>query len=207
MNKKTAYTLSIVVLVAMLIPLFLILFKPKYSNVFEEIYHDEYYHVTTSFLRTNSTLNSIPDMEKNRTRGLVYGSVSEQYRSEVLPLEVKSISYSFYYPDDKLEGGNLSINFCFLHTNGEYIDIYYVYKHNSGRLVQSIGIIGEKRLTEYDQVMEYVKEKQISISPYLNKSKDLLRSKVIPDWLRAYPSRFSKDHWGEVTIVEDSTGM
>ena len=63
------YTLSIGAFVIMLLPLAFIFLKPRYSNVFEEIYHDEYHHATTSFLRTNSTLNRIPEMEVNKTGG------------------------------------------------------------------------------------------------------------------------------------------
>ncbi|MBF0788323.1 MULTISPECIES: TipC family immunity protein [unclassified Streptococcus] len=204
MNKKIVYILSIIVLIVVLLPFILNFFKPKYRNVFEEIYHDEYYHATNSFLRTTSTLNSVPDIEENKTSGLFYGSILEQYRSEALPLGVESISYSFFFPDDKLENGNMSINFRFLHTNGDFIDIYYVYGHNSGKLVQSVGIIGEKRLTEFNQIMEYVELKKISLSPYFSTSEELLRNKVIPDWLRVYSSRFSKDNWGDVTIIHDS---
>ena len=97
----------------MLLSLTFIFLKPRYSNVFEEIYHDEYHHATTSFLRTNSTLNRVPDMEVNKTGGLLYGSISEKYRSEVLPTGVEGISYSFHFPDDKLDGGEMSINFRF----------------------------------------------------------------------------------------------
>ncbi|WP_156009880.1 TipC family immunity protein [Streptococcus ruminantium] len=204
MNKKMIYTLSVVVFVIALLPLVLTFFKPRYSNIFEEIYHDEYHHATTSFLRTNSTLNKIPDMDEHKTSGLFYGHISEQYRSEVLPLGVESISYSFNFPNDKLEDGDMSINFRFRHSSGEMIDIYYMYKHNSDKLVQSIEISGEKRLTEPNQIMKYVQEKKISLSPYLSKSEELLRNKIIPDWLRVYPSRFSKNNWGNVKIVKDN---
>lgn len=202
MNKKTVYIFStILLIVVILLPFILDFFKPKYRNIFEEIYHDEYYHATASFLRTDSTLNKVVDIEESKTRGLFYGSISEQYKTESLPSSVKNISYSFYFPDDKLEGGDMSINFRFLHTNGDVIDIYYEYKHNSDKLVQSIGIIGEKRLTEFDQIAKYVKDEKISLSPYFSKSEDLLRNNVIPDWLGVYPSRFTKDNWGKVDIV------
>ncbi|HFI0815084.1 TPA: TipC family immunity protein [Streptococcus suis] len=204
MNKKMIYALSIAVFAIILLPLFLMFSKPRYSNVFEEIYQDEYHHATNSFLHTSSTLNKIPDMEENKSSGLFYGHISEQYRSEVLPLGVENISYSFNFPDDKSEGGDMSINFRFMHSNGEIIDIYYVYKYNSDKLVQSLGIISEKRLTEYKQIMEYVQEKKISLSPYIRRSEELLRNKIIPDWLRVYPSRFSKNNWGNIEIVAEN---
>ena len=203
MNKKMFYTLSIGAFVIMLLPLAFIFLKPRYSNVFEEIYHDEYHHATTSFLRTNSTLNRIPDMEVNKTGGLLYGSISEKYRSEVLPTGVESISYSFYYPDGKLDSGRMSIDFLFMHSSGVIIDIYYKYNHESDKLVQSLNIIDEKRLTDLNQIMEYVKEKKINLSPYFTTSEELLRNKIIPDWLSVYPSQFSVENWGNVKVISE----
>ena len=197
------YTLSIGAFVIILLPLAFIFLKPRYSNVFEEIYHDEYHHATTSFLRTNSTLNRIPEMEVNKTGGMLYGSISEKYRSEVLPTGVESISYSFYYPDGKLDSGRMSIDFLFMHSSGVIIDIYYKYNHESDKLVQSLNIIDEKRLTDLNQIMEYVKEKKINLSPYFTKSEELLRNKIIPDWFLVYPSHFSKNNWGNVKVISE----
>ena len=203
MNKKMFYTLSIGAFLIMLLPLAFIFLKPRYSNVFEEIYHDEYHHATTSFLRTNSTLNRIPEMEVNKTGGLLYGSISEKYRLEVLPTGVESISYSFYYPDGKLDSGRMSIDFLFMHSSGVIIDIYYKYNHESDKLVQSLNIIDEKRLTDLNQIMEYVKEKKINLSPYFTTSEELLRNKIIPDWLSVYPSQFSVENWGNVKVISE----
>ena len=59
------YTLSIGAFVIMLLPLSFIFFKPRYSNVFEEIYHDEYNYARGSWWSpTASTLERLPDMEK-----------------------------------------------------------------------------------------------------------------------------------------------
>jgi len=204
MNKKMFYTLSIGAFVIMLLPLSFIFFKPRYSNVFEEIYHDEYHHATSSFLRTNSTLNRVPDMEVNKTGGLLYGSVSEKYRSEVLPTGVESISYSFHFPDGKLDNGEMSINFRFMHSSGGVIEIYYKYNHDSDKLVQSINIVDEKRLTEPNQIMEYMQEKKINLSPYFTKSEELLWNKIIPDWLSVYPSQFSAENWGNVKMIGEN---
>ena len=204
MNKKMFYTLSIGAFVIMLLPLAFIFLKPRYSNVFEEIYHDEYHHATTSFLRTNSTLNRIPDMEVNRTGGLLYGSTIEKYRSEILPTGVEGISYSFHYPDGKLDSGEMSINFRFRHSSGVIIDIYYKYNHKSVELVQSLSVIDKKWLTEPNQIIEYAQEKKINLSPYFTKSEELLRNKIIPDWFLVYPSHFSKNNWGNVKMIREN---
>ena len=198
------YSLSIEAFLIMLLPLAFIFFKPRYSNVFEEIYHDEYHHATTSFLRTNSTLNRIPDMEVNRTGGLLYGSTIEKYRSEILPTGVEGISYSFHYPDGKLDSGEMSINFRFRHSSGVIIDIYYKYNHKSVELVQSLSVIDKKWLTEPNQIIEYAQEKKINLSPYFTKSEELLRNKIIPDWFLVYPSHFSKNNWGNVKMIREN---
>ena len=204
MNKKMFYTLSIGAFLIMLLPLAFIFLKPRYSNVFEEIYHDEYHHATTSFLRTNSTLNRIPDMEVNRTGGLLYGSTIEKYRSEILPTGVEGISYSFHYPDGKLDSGEMSINFQFMHSSGVFIVIYYKYNHKSVELVQSLSVIDKKWLTEPNQIIEYAQEKKINLSPYFTKSEELLRNKIIPDWFLVYPSHFSKNNWGNVKMIREN---
>ena len=204
MKKKMFYILSIGAFVIMLLPLAFTFLKPRYSNVFEEIYHDEYHHATTSFLRTNSTLNRISDMEVNKTGGLLYGSTIEKYRSEVLPTGVESISYSFYYPDGKLDSGEMSINFRFMHSSGVFINIYYKYNHKSDELVQSLSVFDEKWLIEPNQIMEYAQEKKINLSSYFTKSEELLRNKIITDWLSVYPSQFSAENWGNVKMIREN---
>lgn len=94
----------------------------------------------------------------------------------------------------------MTISFAFLHESG-CIEIAYGYKHNSGKLVQSVSILGDKRLTEFGEIDEYVKERKINLSLYFSKSEELLRNKVIPDWLQVYPSSFAKDNWGDVKII------
>lgn len=204
MNKKMFYILSIGAFVIMLLPLAFTFLKPRYSNVFEEIYHDEYHHATTSFLRTNSTLNRIPDMEVNRTGGLLYGSTIEKYRSEVLPKGVEGISYSFHYPDGELDSGEMSINFRFMHSSGVFINIYYKYNHKSDELIQSLSVFDEKWLILPNQIMEYAQEKKINLSSYFTKSEELLRNKIIPDWLSVYPSQFSAENWGNVKMIREN---
>ena len=52
--------------------------------------------------------------------------------------------------------------------------------------------------------MEYVQEKKINLSPYFTKSEELLRNKIIPDWLSVYPSQFSAENWGNVKMIGEN---
>lgn len=85
-----------------------------------------------------------------------------------------------------------------------FINIYYKYNHKSDEFVQSLSVFDEKRLTDLNQIMEYVHEKKINLSPYFTKSEELLRNKIIPDWLSVYPSQFSVENWGNVKMIREN---
>ena len=91
-----------------------------------------------------------------------------------------------------------------MHSSGVFINIYYKYNHKSDELVQSLSVIDEKWLTDSNQIMEYAQEKKINLSPYFTKSEELLRNKIIPDWLSVYPSQFSAENWGNVKMIREN---
>lgn len=90
-----------------------------------------------------------------------------------------------------------------MHSSGVFINIYYEYNHKSDELVQSLSVFDEKWLIEPNQIMEYAQEKKINLSPYFTKSEELLRNKIIPDWLSVYPSQFSAENWGNVKMITE----
>lgn len=182
--------------------LFFYLYYFRHANVFEEIYHDEYKHVKSAFLRNNTTLGKIPEIKPAVTGGTLYGIVSEDYEPSTLPSKVDHIGYVFHYPEDRKQGGEVSINFLLASDDQGVIGISYTYAHSSNKLERSVYVIGKERLTEQDEIHEYIIENGIDLEPYYNKADDLLRNKVIPDWLRVYPSRFSKDNWGDVEVID-----
>ncbi|WP_155962299.1 TipC family immunity protein [Streptococcus ruminantium] len=203
MNKKMIYTLSVVVFVIALLPLVLTFFKPRYSNIFEEIYHDEYHHATTSFLRTNSTLNKIPDMEKKNTRGLLFGTTVESYKESTLPKDIDSINYTFNYPDDELEKGSVSVFINLNLPTSDILQIEYKYQHHSNQLIQKIRVFSKTFEKEYS-VEQYITQRKLNMGLYNNIASDILKSKLISDWISVYPSQFSVENWGNVKIVKDN---
>ncbi|MDQ8760305.1 TipC family immunity protein [Streptococcus ruminantium] len=203
MNKKMIYTLSVVVFVIALLPLVLTFFKPRHSNIFEEIYHDEYHHATTSFLRTNSTLNKIPDMEKKNTRGLLFGTTVESYKESTLPKDIDSINYTFNYPDDELEKGSVSVFINLNLPTSDILQIEYKYQHHSNQLIQKIRVFSKTFEKEYS-VEQYITQRKLNMGLYNNIASDILKSKLISDWISVYPSQFSVENWGNVKIVKDN---
>lgn len=178
--------------------------RPSHSNVFEEIYHDEYFNRAHWLGIRRAALERIPDISVKQPRGTLYGIVGEDYEPSTLPAQVEHIGYIFHYPEDKKEGGKVSINILFVSDEHSVIGISYTYYHSSNKLEKSIYVIGEQRLTDRTTIYEYIIKNNIDLSSYYKKADDLLRNKLIPDWLSVYPSRFSKDNWGNVKIVKDN---
>lgn len=204
MNKKFKYISIIGVLLGTLLFVSMCS-KPKYQNIFEEMYHDEYSHATGSWIRTTaSTLESISDMKKKNARELFYGTTVESYRMNSLPKNVDSINYTFYYPDDKLAKGSVSIFINLKLPNSDILQVEYMYQHLSNQLVQKIRVFSESFESEYP-VKQYIKQKQLSVGTYTKMADNILKDKLISDWLSVYPSQFSSENWGDVEVVEDNT--
>lgn len=203
MNKKMFYTLFIGAFVIMLLPLTFIFLKPRYSNVFEEIYHDEYHHAVGFWLSpTASTLESLSDMEKKRTRGLLYGVTGEGYKENSLPKNIDSIFYTFSYPDNELENGHVSIVINVDLPNSDILQVEYMYQHQSNQLIQKIRIYSDDYKKEYP-VEQYMTQNKLDVKVYTEIANDILRNKLISDWRSAYTSQFSVENWGNVKMISE----
>lgn len=173
------------------------------ANVFEEIYRDEYFNRAHWIGIRKPALESIPDIDVRQPRGTLYGMVDEKYQQEALPSYLDSLGYYFTFPNNKLEGGRVSVGFSFSYKKEDLILIFYTYEYKSNKLIRRIEIASDDRISDPSEVNKYIKENGIDLEPYYKKADDLLRNKVIPDWLRVYPSRFSKENWGNVKFVEE----
>lgn len=203
MNKKMFYSLSIGAFLIMLLPLAFIFLKPRYSNVFEEIYHDEYHHTVGSWLSpTASTLECLPDMKKKRTRGLLYGVTGEGYKGNSLPKNIDGIFYTFSYPDNELENGNVLIVINVDLSNSDILQVEYMYQHQSNQLIQKIRIFSDDYKQEYP-VEQYITQNKLDVKVYTEIANDILKNKLIPDWLSVYPSQFSVENWGNVKVISE----
>ena len=203
MNKKMFYSLSIGAFLIMLLPLAFIFLKSRYSNIFEEIYYDEYHHTVGSWLSpTASTLESLPDMEKKRTRGLLYGVTGEGYKKNSLPKNIDGIFYTFSYPDNELENGNVLIVINVDLPNSDILQVEYMYQHQSNQLIQKIRIYSDDYKQEYP-VEQYITQNKLDVKVYTEIANDILKNKLIPDWCSVYPSHFSKNNWGNVKVISE----
>ena len=183
---------------------FLMYSRPKYQNIFEEIYHDEYHHTVGSWLSpTASTLESLPDMEKKRTRGLLYGVTGENYKKNSSPKNIHSINYVFEYPDNELENGNVLIVINVDLPNSDILQVEYMYQHQSNQLIQKIRIYSDDYKQEYP-VEQYITQNKLDVKVYTEIANDILKNKLISDWISVYPSQFSVENWGNVKIIKEN---
>ena len=183
---------------------FLMYSRPKYQNIFEEIYHDEYHHTVGSWLSpTASTLESLPDMKKKRTRGLLYGVTGENYKKNSLPKNIHSINYVFEYPDNELGNGNVLIVINVDLPNSDILKVEYMYQHQSNQLIQKIRIFSDDYKQEYP-VEQYITQNKLDVKVYTEIANDILKNKLISDWRSVYPSQFSAENWGNVKMIKEN---
>lgn len=200
MNKKLRYIILIGLAIISLLLIYLDHSKLKYQNIFEEIYHDEYSHATNSWEPNASTLQLLPNMEKKSTYGLLFGTIVETYAESSLPNDVNSINYTFNYPDEKIEKGNVSIFINLNLSNSDILQVEYFYKHNSCLLIRKMKVFSEFFDNEYP-FGEYNSQNKSEVESLLKVADNLLKNKIIADWLSIYPSQYSIENWGEVQII------
>lgn len=184
--------------------LFLMYSRPKYQNIFEEIYHDEYNYARGSWRSpTASTLERLPDMEKKATRGLLYGVTGEGYKRNNLPKNIDGIFYTFSYPDNELENGHVSIVINVDLPNSDILQVEYMYQHQSNQLIQKLRIFSDDYKKEYP-VEQYITQNKSDVKVCTEIANDILKNKLISDWRSAYPSQFSVENWGNVKMISEN---
>ena len=189
--------------------LFLMYSRPKYQNIFEEIYHDEYNYARGSWRSpTASTLERLLDMEKKATRGLLYGVTGEGYKRNSLPKNIDGIFYTFSYPDNELENGHVAIVINVDFPNSDILQVEYMYQHQSNQhqsnqLIQKIRIFSDDYKKEYP-VEQYITQNKSAVEVYTEIANDILKNKLISDWLSVYPSQFSAENWGNVKMISEN---
>lgn len=142
-------------------------------------------------------------MEKKNTRGLLFGTTVESYKESTLPKDIDSINYTFNYPDDELEKGSVSVFINLNLPTSDILQIEYKYQHHSNQLIQKIRVFSKTFEKEYS-VEQYITQRKLNMGLYNNIASDILKSKLISDWISVYPSQFSVENWGNVKIVKDN---
>ena len=140
---------------------------------------------------------------KKATRGLLYGVTEEGYKRNSLPKNIDGIFYTFSYPDNELENGHVAIVINVDLPNSDILQVEYMYQHQSNQLIQKIRIFSDDYKKEYP-VEQYITQNKSAVEVYTEIANDILKNKLISDWLSVYSSQFSAENWGNVKIIGEN---
>lgn len=204
-KKKFVVLLIFVVFIPFYILLGSQLYGWGYSNIFEEMYHDEYKYSTGLFERPSS-LRRIQGMKQHKNYQLdgYFNVISEEYVDEFLPSDVAGISLSFFYPDKKLTNGEMSINIRYQIEPDVFLSVDYEPDFLTNKLSQRLFAFDKTHLSGEEELKAFIKKYKIDIDYFYDKSDQVVSSKLIPDWRRVYPSHFSSDNWGTVEVIRET---
>ncbi|MCU9534077.1 TipC family immunity protein [Streptococcus sp. CSL10205-OR2] len=208
MTKRKFYRLLFIGLLAPFIILIgLFFYHSSYSNIFEQMYFDEY-HSATGVFRHYSTLRGLPDVKNARVPGplepgLNMDIISEEYDETKLPQDIKHIGVSFYYPDYKTENGNLIIGISKILDNNHFLTALYHYNHKQKTLTHEL-ILESDGEESYDkeEIASQLASYHMTLEDAYKATDTILKEKLLKDWTQNYWSWYSPDNWGDVKRIQ-----
>ena len=175
--------------------------KPKYQNIFDEIYYGEesIFHIPYG----SSSFSNIPGIQdRPRRDDKIDCSVFERYTDNTT---IDSLSWStwffFNFPE-----AIFSISYTSHLQEDTNIYIVYDYFKNKNLLVekvyvsQSISKYDIKHSKKVDTIKKCLDESGVPVESIRKAADQLLYDKVIEDWITYTNSAFSKENIGKVTI-------
>ena len=175
--------------------------KPKYQNIFDEIYFGEesIFHTPYGY----SSFSNIPGIQdRPRRDDKIDGSVFENYTDNVTIDKLSwSIRFSFNFPEkifsiyfrsDLQEERSISIVYDYFKDKHLLVEKVYV--------SQSISKYDRKHSKKVDIIKKYLYESGVPVESIRKAADQLLYDKVIEDWITYTNSAFSKENIGKVTI-------
>ena len=176
--------------------------KPKYQNIFDEIYFGEesIFHIPYGY----SSFSKIPGIHDIPARKdyKFDDSIIERYTDNTT---IDSLSWStwffFNFPE-----AIFSISYTSHLQEDTNIYIVYDYFKNKNLLVEKVYIIqniskyDRKRSKKVDTIKKCLDESGVPVESIRKAANQLLYDKVIEDWITYTNSAFSKENIGKVTI-------
>ena len=102
-----------------------------------------------------------------------------------------------------MENGHVAIVINVDFPNSDILQVEYMYQHQSNQLIQKIRIFSDDYKKEYP-VEQYITQNKSAVEVYTEIANDILKNKLISDWLSVYPSQFSVENWGNVKMISEN---
>jgi len=175
----------------------------RVHNIFDEIYYEESDYHNHTFLwkgRAFYKLKSLKFVDNDSQEISIH---SIDYKSVDLPNTIQSLGYYFYFGFQEMTKVGIEMRLRLPDTETT-INVDYQYDVNNQQLERFMWYYDDESTGYFQQsqIEAFLVEHGKTVDEIRKEADNVLRNKVLKDWTTIYPSRFSPDNWGEVSVKD-----
>ena len=175
----------------------------RVHNIFDEIYYEESDYHNYTFLWKGRAFYKLKGLKiiDNGSQDLYKHSID--YKSVNLPNTIHSLGYYFYFGFQEMTKVGIEMRLRLPDTETT-INVDYQYDVNNQQLERFMWYYDDESTGYFQQsqIESFLVEHGKTVDEIRKEADNVLRNKVLKDWTTIYPSRFSPDNWGEVTVKD-----
>ena len=175
----------------------------RVDNIFDEIYYEESDYHNYTFLWKGRAFYKLKGLKiiDNGSQDLYKHSID--YKSVNLPNTIHSLGYYFYFGFQEMTKVGIEMRLRLPDTETT-INVDYQYDVNNQQLERFMWYYDDESTGYFQQsqIEAFLVEHGKTVDEIRKEADNVLRNKVLKDWTTIYPSRFSPDNWGEVSVKD-----
>ena len=175
----------------------------RVHNIFDEIYYEESDYHNYTFLWKGRAFYKLKGLKiiDNGSQDLYKHSID--YKSVNLPNTIHSLGYYFYFGFQEMTKVGIEMRLR-LPDTATTINVDYQYDVNNQQLERFMWYYDDESTGYFQQsqIEAFLVEHGKTVDEIRKEADNVLRNKVLKDWTTIYPSRFSPDNWGEVSVKD-----
>ena len=175
----------------------------RVHNIFDEIYYEESDYHNYTFLWKGRAFYKLKGLKiiDNGSQDLYKHSID--YKSVNLPNTIPSLGYYFYFGFQEMTKVGIEMRLRLPDTETT-INVDYQYDVNNQQLERFMWYYDDESTGYFQQsqIEAFLVEHGKTVDEIRKEADNVLRNKVLKDWTTIYPSRFSPDNWGEVSVKD-----
>jgi len=175
----------------------------RVHNIFDEIYYEESDYHNYTFLWKGRAFYKLKGLKiiDNGSQDLYKHSID--YKSVDLPNTIHSLGYYFYFGFQEMTKVGIEMRLRLPDTETT-INVDYQYDVNNQQLERFMWYYDDESTGYFQQsqIEAFLVEHGKTVDEIRKEADNVLRNKVLKDWTTIYPSRFSPDNWGEVSVKD-----
>lgn len=175
----------------------------RVHNIFDEIYYEESDYHNYTFLWKGRAFYKLKGLKiiDNGSQDLYKHSID--YKSVNLPNTIHSLGYYFYFGFQEMTKVGIEMRLRLPDTETT-INVDYQYDVNNQQLERFMWYYDDESTGYFQQsqIEAFLVEHGKTVDEIRKEADNVLRNKGLKDWTTIYPSRFSPDNWGEVSVKD-----